>query len=154
MLIIAGNFTGPLVYKTNDAPRYVTGFTTVVVTSFAAGLIMLVYRFVCVWENRKRDQSGTAEGFENAYQDDLTDKTVSTECFALLVRFQFSRAVLRYSLCARLTSSPEPPVQVHSVDEYVNLVSIAFSSVLQYDILQIACKANPIGLAVQSDSSI
>lgn len=73
-----GNFTGPLVYKPKDAPRYVPGFITVVVTSFAAGILMLVYRFVCVWENRKRDQSGTAEGYENAYQDDLTDKTVST----------------------------------------------------------------------------
>ncbi|KAJ5568085.1 hypothetical protein N7450_010571 [Penicillium hetheringtonii] len=70
-----GNFTGPLVYKPKDAPRYVPGFITVVVTSFAAGILMLVYRFVCVWENRKRDQSGTAEGYENAYQDDLTDKT-------------------------------------------------------------------------------
>jgi hypothetical protein len=73
----AGNFTGPLVYQTQDAPRYVPGFITVVVTSFAAGILVLVYRFVCVWENRKRDQSGTAEGYENAYQDDLTDKTVS-----------------------------------------------------------------------------
>lgn len=54
------------------------GFITVVVTSFAAGILILVYRFVCVWENRKRDLSGTAEGYENAYQDDLTDKTVST----------------------------------------------------------------------------
>ncbi|CAI7667254.1 unnamed protein product [Penicillium pancosmium] len=72
-----GNFTGPLVYQTQDAPRYVPGFITVVVTSFAAGILVLVYRFVCVWENRKRDQSGTAEGYENAYQDDLTDKTVS-----------------------------------------------------------------------------
>ncbi|KAJ5983106.1 hypothetical protein N7481_005205 [Penicillium waksmanii] len=70
-----GNFTGPLVYQTQDAPRYVPGFITVVVTSFAAGILVLVYRFVCVWENRKRDQSGTAEGYENAYQDDLTDKT-------------------------------------------------------------------------------
>ncbi|CAI7661842.1 unnamed protein product [Penicillium manginii] len=70
-----GNFTGPLVYQTKDAPRYVPGFITVVVTSFAAGILVLVYRFVCVWENRKRDQSGTAEGYENAYQDDLTDKT-------------------------------------------------------------------------------
>ncbi|OOQ88493.1 putative allantoate permease [Penicillium brasilianum] len=70
-----GNFTGPLVYKKMDAPRYVPGFITVVVTSFAAGITILLYRFVCVWENRKRDESGTSEGYENAYQDDLTDKT-------------------------------------------------------------------------------
>lgn len=77
MLIYLGNFTGPLVYKTKDAPRYVPGFITVVVTSFAAGVIVLIYRFICVWENRRRDDSGTSEGYENAYQDDLTDKTVS-----------------------------------------------------------------------------
>ncbi|KAJ5371301.1 uncharacterized protein N7496_007393 [Penicillium cataractarum] len=70
-----GNFTGPLVYKEMDAPRYVPGFITVVVTSFAAGITVLLYRFVCVWENRKRDESGISEGYENAYQDDLTDKT-------------------------------------------------------------------------------
>lgn len=60
-----------------DAPRYVPGFITVVVTSFAAGITVLLYRFVCVRENKQRDQSGTPEGYENAYQDDLTDKTVS-----------------------------------------------------------------------------
>ncbi|KAJ5690689.1 hypothetical protein N7462_005081, partial [Penicillium macrosclerotiorum] len=70
-----GNFTGPLVYEENDAPRYVPGFITVVVTSFAAGITVLIYRFVCVWENRKRDESGISEGYEHAYQDDMTDKT-------------------------------------------------------------------------------
>ncbi|KAJ5712615.1 hypothetical protein N7493_009083 [Penicillium malachiteum] len=70
-----GNFTGPLVYKDKAAPRYVSGFITVVVTSFIAGIIVLCYRWVCVRDNRKRDESGTLEGYENAYQDDLTDKT-------------------------------------------------------------------------------
>ncbi|KAJ5813008.1 hypothetical protein N7447_010031 [Penicillium robsamsonii] len=70
-----GNFTGPLMFKEIDAPRYVPGFIVVVVTSFVAGVTVLIYRFVCVRENRKRDQSGTAEGYANAYQDDLTDKT-------------------------------------------------------------------------------
>lgn len=83
MLIYLGNFTGPPVYKTKDAPRYVPGFITVVVTSFAAGVIVLIYRFICVWENRRRDDSGTSEGYENAYQDDLTDKTVSRLYFLL-----------------------------------------------------------------------
>lgn len=80
-LICVGNFTGPLVYKTKDAPRYVPGFITVVVTSFAAGVIVLIYRFICLWENRRRDESGTSEAYENAYQDDLTDKTVSQTLF-------------------------------------------------------------------------
>ncbi|OJJ81315.1 uncharacterized protein ASPGLDRAFT_177023 [Aspergillus glaucus CBS 516.65] len=70
-----GNFTGPLIFEEKDTPRYVPGFITVVVTSFVAGVTVLIYRFVCAWENRKRDRSGTPEGYENAYQDDFTDKT-------------------------------------------------------------------------------
>lgn len=46
--------------------------------SFAAGITGFLYRLVCVWEeNRKRDQSVTAKRYENAYQDDLMDKTVN-----------------------------------------------------------------------------
>lgn len=48
-----------------------------VVTSVLAAVLVIVYRYVCLWDNRKRDESGIAEGFGNAYQDDLTDKTVS-----------------------------------------------------------------------------
>lgn len=66
-----------------DALRYVAGFITVVVTSFGAGVTVLVCRLICVRQNRKRDDSGTSEGYENAYQDDLTDKTVrSAPCWA------------------------------------------------------------------------
>ncbi|KAB5529060.1 major facilitator superfamily domain-containing protein [Coniochaeta sp. 2T2.1] len=68
-----GNFVGPLVMKKQDAPRYVPGFIVVVVTSIAAGLLVLVYRLVCVLHNRKRDKSGIMEGFDHAYEDDLTD---------------------------------------------------------------------------------
>ncbi|EHY54984.1 hypothetical protein HRR83_005758 [Exophiala dermatitidis] len=68
-----GNFLGPLVFKEEDAPRYGPGFLTVVVSAAAAAVLALVYRFVCVWENKKRDRAGTMEGFEHAYEDDLTD---------------------------------------------------------------------------------
>ncbi|KMP05466.1 hypothetical protein DIZ76_015750 [Coccidioides immitis] len=69
-----GNFVGPLIFFERDAPRYVSGFVIVVVTSFVAAALVLVYRFVCIWDNRRRDKAGIAEGFENAYQDDFTDK--------------------------------------------------------------------------------
>lgn len=36
----------------------------------------MVYRFYCIWENKKRDKTGTMEGFEHAYDDDLTDRQV------------------------------------------------------------------------------
>lgn len=35
-------------------------------------------------ENRRRDKTGTVEGFEHAYEDDLTDKMVSNPCSSLL----------------------------------------------------------------------
>ncbi|RVX66329.1 hypothetical protein B0A52_09760 [Exophiala mesophila] len=70
-----GNFVGPLVFKPEDAPRYVPGFIVVVITAIIAGVLAIVYRFVCVWENARRDKTGTMEGFEHAYEDDLTDRT-------------------------------------------------------------------------------
>jgi hypothetical protein len=36
-------------------------------------VLALLYRFVCARENKKRDESGIAEAFENAYDDDMTD---------------------------------------------------------------------------------
>ncbi|CRK20586.1 hypothetical protein BN1723_000399 [Verticillium longisporum] len=68
-----GNFVGPLVFKKQHAPRYTPGFTVVVITSVIAGLLAVAYRFVCVWDNRRRDKSGVTEGFDHAYEDDLTD---------------------------------------------------------------------------------
>jgi hypothetical protein len=47
------------------------------VTTVIAGILVVIYRFVCLHDNKKRDATGVLEGFENAYQDDLTDKTVS-----------------------------------------------------------------------------
>ncbi|KUL85013.1 hypothetical protein ZTR_07784 [Talaromyces verruculosus] len=69
-----GNFAGPQVFRAQDAPRYTVGFIVVLVTAIVAGIIVLVYRFVCAYENRRRDASGTSEAFEHAYEDDLTDK--------------------------------------------------------------------------------
>ena len=70
----AGNFLGPLVFKTKEAPGYHTGWITTVVTSVVTALLALVYRYVCVRENKKRDKTGVLEAYEHAYEDDLTDK--------------------------------------------------------------------------------
>ncbi|KAK5941166.1 hypothetical protein PMZ80_006443 [Knufia obscura] len=67
-----GNFVGPLIFKPADAPEYNSGFLIVTVTSIVAGLLAVVYRYVCIWENKKRDRAG-AEAFDHAYEDDLTD---------------------------------------------------------------------------------
>ncbi|CAK7209656.1 hypothetical protein SCUCBS95973_000514 [Sporothrix curviconia] len=68
-----GNFIGPLVFRTKDYPRYEPGFTIVVITSVIAGVLALVYRAICMWDNRRRDKAGTEENFDNAFDDDLTD---------------------------------------------------------------------------------
>ncbi|KXJ85017.1 allantoate permease [Microdochium bolleyi] len=68
-----GNFVGPLVFKKEDAPRYPNGFLVVVITAFVAGLFALAYRFLCMWDNKRRDKAGVMEGFDNTYDDDLTD---------------------------------------------------------------------------------
>lgn len=37
-----------------------------------------MYRFYCIWENKRRDRTGTAEAFDHAYEDDLTDRKVGS----------------------------------------------------------------------------
>jgi hypothetical protein len=68
-----GNFVGPLLFKVGDAPTYGPGFLAVVITSILAAVLAVVYRYLCIWENNKRDKSGQIEAFDNAYMDDLTD---------------------------------------------------------------------------------
>ncbi|CAG9996109.1 unnamed protein product [Clonostachys byssicola] len=71
-----GNFVGPLCFKKEDAPRYVPGFIVVVVTAIVAGVLAIAYRLICMWTNKRRDKAGIMEGFDHAYEDDLTDKKV------------------------------------------------------------------------------
>ncbi|KAK2598689.1 hypothetical protein N8I77_012081 [Diaporthe amygdali] len=68
-----GNIIGPLVFREQDAPRYKPGFIVVLVSAAIAALLLLVYRYVCLQHNRKRDEAGILESFEHAYEDDLTD---------------------------------------------------------------------------------
>ncbi|KAF1808941.1 MFS general substrate transporter [Eremomyces bilateralis CBS 781.70] len=68
-----GNVVGPLVFKPKDAPRYGPGFIVVLVTAIVAAGLSIVYRLVCMWENKRRDSKGI-EAFEHAYDDDLTDR--------------------------------------------------------------------------------
>ncbi|EFQ27212.1 uncharacterized protein GLRG_01707 [Colletotrichum graminicola M1.001] len=52
------------------------GFSTLnslLLTMPVAGVLGLVYRFVCTWQNNKRDKAGIVEGYDHAYKDDLTD---------------------------------------------------------------------------------
>lgn len=72
-----GNFTGPLLFKTSDAPTYNNGFQGVVITSCLAFGLAILYRFVCIVENKRRDKDGVAESYDHAFEDDLTDMKVN-----------------------------------------------------------------------------
>lgn len=72
----AGNFTGPLLFRPQDAPLYENGWKGVVITAIAALVLVAAYRVVCIRENRRRDKMGIAEGHDNAFEDDLTDMKV------------------------------------------------------------------------------
>lgn len=48
----------------------------VVITAIATILLALVYRYLCVFQNKRRDKAGVMESFEHAYEDDVTDKKV------------------------------------------------------------------------------
>ncbi|PPJ56060.1 hypothetical protein CBER1_02125 [Cercospora berteroae] len=69
-----GNFFGPLTFLESEAPYYTTGWNIMIVTLVISICSIVAYRFVCIWTNKRRDASGSAEGFDNAYQDNLTDK--------------------------------------------------------------------------------
>ncbi|QDS68712.1 hypothetical protein FKW77_003868 [Venturia effusa] len=69
-----GNILGPFLFKVKDAPEYAPGFIACVSTSCAAAVLSMVYRVYCIWENKRRDRTGTAEAFDHAYEDDLTDR--------------------------------------------------------------------------------
>ncbi|KEF54825.1 uncharacterized protein A1O9_09267 [Exophiala aquamarina CBS 119918] len=72
-----GQFTAPLLFKPEDAPEYLPGFIAVLVTAAASASLNILYRFICIWQNKRRDQSGILEGYDHAYEDDVTDKKVS-----------------------------------------------------------------------------
>jgi hypothetical protein len=41
-------------------------------------VLIVIYRFLAIRENKKRDAAGILEGFDHAYEDDVTDKKVKT----------------------------------------------------------------------------
>lgn len=65
------------IFIEKDAPRYATAFIIVLVTAILTQILTIVYRYLCILENKKRDNSGIQEGYDHAYDDDVTDKLVS-----------------------------------------------------------------------------
>lgn len=71
-----GNVVGPLIFTSTDAPGYTSGWTIVVITSVLSAVFTLAYRFLCIWQNKRRDATGIMEGTDHAFEDDLTDQKV------------------------------------------------------------------------------
>lgn len=67
---------GPLLFKAQDSPTFGPGFKAVVITSAVAAGLAVVYRYLCIWENKRRDKHGVMESFDHAYEDDVTDRKV------------------------------------------------------------------------------
>jgi hypothetical protein len=58
-----------MLFRPKDAPTYAPGFIVVLATSTAAAVLAIVYRFVCIRENRHRDRSDTQDGPHCALDD-------------------------------------------------------------------------------------
>ncbi|KIW19436.1 hypothetical protein PV08_00008 [Exophiala spinifera] len=69
-----GNFVTPFTFLTEEAPRYDTGCTFVTVCQAVMVVLILAYYYLCVHTNAKRDAAGFTEGFEHAFEDDMTDQ--------------------------------------------------------------------------------
>ncbi|KAH8890176.1 MFS transporter [Thozetella sp. PMI_491] len=70
-----GNIVAPLLFKDTESPIFTSGWIAVLACICAATVLALGYRQICVWENSKRDRAGFVEGFDHAFEDDLTDKS-------------------------------------------------------------------------------
>ena len=77
-------------FHEEDAPVYAPGFIAVVITASITAGLAIVYRYLSLWENKRRDKSGVVESYEHAYDDDLTDIKVR-----YIIKFWSSRADIR-----------------------------------------------------------
>lgn len=112
-----GNFVGPLIFKSQDAPRYIPGFIGTTVTAIVAGILAVVYRILGAGENKRRDRTG-AEAFDHAYEDDLTDMKV---CLQSWTSFESIRLIFY------VESAVQIPIVKRSVRHVPKLSELRFS---------------------------
>ncbi|KAJ5570336.1 MFS general substrate transporter [Penicillium hispanicum] len=65
----AGNMAGAQVFKTKDAPRYVSGTITCCVCFALEAIIILLWRIWYMWENRRRDLLAAESGISKEEQE-------------------------------------------------------------------------------------
>jgi hypothetical protein len=78
-----GNIAGPFFFKSNQAPGYRLGIGAILVANCLELLLFIVFRFVFIWENKKKDREAEekkAQGIDEVPSDhqtafaDLTDR--------------------------------------------------------------------------------
>ncbi len=66
-----GNMVGSQVMKTKDAPRYVNGTIACSVALALEAILLLLWRFWYMYENRRRDRLAAESGLSKEEQDRL-----------------------------------------------------------------------------------
>ena len=69
-----GNMVGSQVFKTNDAPRYVSGTVACCVAFGLEAILLLLWRFWYMYENRRRDRLAAESGLSKEEQGRLGRK--------------------------------------------------------------------------------
>ncbi|RAL15950.1 MFS general substrate transporter [Aspergillus homomorphus CBS 101889] len=77
--VCAGNIAGPFFYKSEQAPRYVLGIWSMIVSNLIEIALVVFLRIMLAWENRRRDavqqrENDTAWDRDQTAFSDLTDK--------------------------------------------------------------------------------
>ena len=75
-------------------------------TALATMALIGVYWYLAIRDNKNRDEAGILEGFDHAYEDDLTDRKVGHLFYPWPIQ-----------LCrSRLTIFLEPAISVHNLE--------------------------------------
>ncbi|OJJ05847.1 hypothetical protein ASPVEDRAFT_199320 [Aspergillus versicolor CBS 583.65] len=85
----AGNWIGPQTFRADDAPEYRRGKTIVAIMYGASAVVLLVLRFVNIYENRRRDRVQAEEGV--GLDDEETRQAVQRSKFMDLTDFEQTR---------------------------------------------------------------
>lgn len=73
-----GNILGPQVFRASDAPTYHRGYVGLLSCMIVAAASIILYGFLCRWENRKRDKT------QGGAPPELTEAENVAEAFSSL----------------------------------------------------------------------
>lgn len=90
-------------------------------------VLIAVYWYLAIKENKKRDASGILEGFDHAYEDDLTDKKVC-KTLETLGCFFFDRT--------RLILSSESTISLYDLKDISKISAIYSTWYSQFMLLE------------------